>query len=245
MQYQDEHPERRIAYLVISFSLIAIAVGVWWQSTVLAVLLLVLGTVILVNLICTRLLVSVQPLQPTQSRTTRKGVPRERSVIETRIARAIQEELQSGQKRKRAPKENFLNELDRAIPPKVLNGVGPEISEKLEQMGINDLESLADADAVEIAEACNVDPKTAIQWVFDAEALCHGADITDIIELSVAEPEEVVLKISEALVEDIIGVPKDYELTIDRVAHWINEANAIVSAVDVEEIKRTIEKGEK
>jgi hypothetical protein len=42
-----------------------------------------------------------------------------------------------------------------------------------------------------------------------------------------------------------LKMPVDYEITMPKVQRWINRANKIVSAVDVSEMQRWLEDGER
>ena len=42
-----------------------------------------------------------------------------------------------------------------------------------------------------------------------------------------------------------LKMPVDYEITLPKVQRWINRANKIVSTVDVNEMQRWLEDGER
>ncbi len=140
--------------------------------------------------------------------------------------------------------ENTIEDYDAEIPIELLDGISGEICERIESIGILDIDELAIADPDEIAEAARVPKQIAEQWVLDAKALFVGAQLSSLIPLSMAEAKDVLRSIEESVISGMLKMPVDYELPITKVEKWINRANKLVSSFDVSEIQKLLEEEE-
>ena len=79
----------------------------------------------------------------------------------------------------------------------------------------------------------------------DAKAIFVGAEISSIIPLSMEEPSKMAKNIERAIRSGTLKVPVDYKIPLKKIHRWINRANKIVSAVDVADIQRWFEEGDR
>lgn len=141
--------------------------------------------------------------------------------------------------------ENTMEDYDEEIPIGLIDGISPLHAERLEKIGIMDIDELAIADTEEISDAARVAQHTAEEWILDAKALFVGAQISSLIPLSMSEASEIERKIERARKSGALKMPVDYEIPMNKIEGWIAKANELVSAFDVAEIQKWLEDGDR
>ena len=81
--------------------------------------------------------------------------------------------------------------------------------------------------------------------ISDAKGIIEGAEITSIFDLAMADPDEVLTKVTRAVNNAVINIPDNHNFTLQKITNWIDKANNIISTFDVDEIQKLIEKQDK
>lgn len=219
--------------LVVSLILVVVAVLSWWINTVLAMILVVSALFVLVIGVCTGPLEQVQ----VQTYERRRRMYREWDSIPVERLDLLEEQMRDSLRQfsTETEEEGFEIPVDEVesestglvhdIPVEVVDGIGRSFGKKLRAADIASLDELAAADAAQIAKICSVEKKEAEAWIADAKAIVEGAGVTSILELAMSDPEELLLKVEQALEEGLFEVPKGHDFTIWATRHWIAAAN--------------------
>lgn len=138
-----------------------------------------------------------------------------------------------------------IADYDTEIPVEIIDGIQNRNALFLENIGIEDLDELAVADPEEISKTCKVSAQVAEEWILDAKAIFVGAHISSIITLSMEDPKKMRSRIKKSIEAGTLKMPVDYEIPLSKVQRWVNRANKIVSTVDVNEIQRWLEDGDR
>ncbi|MCK5239798.1 MAG: helix-hairpin-helix domain-containing protein [Candidatus Thorarchaeota archaeon] len=231
---------------------VIIGIALWWYNTVAALLILLLsfsaGALILWRTISK----SIEQKSGFSGNLYReREITRRRlSDIENRMRRA----LEAGDVKHDNMIEDFnyanlegesIADYDTEIPVEIIDGIQNRIIEHLEGIGIEDLDELAVADPEEISKVCGISSQIVEEWILDAKAIFVGAHISSIITLSMEDAKKMQSRISKSAKSGTLKMPVDYKITLPKVQRWINRANKIVSTVDVNEMQRWLEDGER
>ncbi|MFW9908150.1 MAG: helix-hairpin-helix domain-containing protein [Candidatus Thorarchaeota archaeon] len=141
--------------------------------------------------------------------------------------------------------EESMSDYDTEIPVGIIDGINADIAEKMAIAGIEDLDELAVADSDEISQICKVKIQTAEEWILDAKTIFVGAQISSIIDLSMEDAEAMRERIMKSVRDKVLKFPIDFEIPVAKVQRWINRANSIVSAIDVNEMQRWLEESDR
>ncbi len=141
--------------------------------------------------------------------------------------------------------ENTMEDYDAEIPIGLIDGITTEYSDRIERIGIMDIDELAIADPEEIADAAKVSKQTAEEWILDAKTLFVGAQISSLIPLSMSEPKDLLKQIEKAMKSGALKLPVDHEISLKKIERWITKANELVSSFDVAEIQKLLEEGDR
>ncbi len=235
---------------IVIFVLIGIVL--WWYNTVAALLILLLslstGALMLLRFIT----------KAIEQKSGFSGVLyREREITRRRLSdieNRMRTALENGDMKHDNLVEDFnyaslegesIADYDTEIPVEIIDGIQNRIVEYLESIGIEDLDELAVADPDEISKVCRVSSQIVEEWILDAKAIFVGAHISSIITLSMEDAKKMQSRILKSVQSGTLKMPVDYEITLPKVLRWINRANKIVSTVDVNEIQRWLEDGER
>ena len=248
------HSERqqnwtKIASLVVSFIFVGFAIGLWWSLTVVSIVLLVAAISIWIFTLC-NVGVYVEPTwidsdtrerTASKSRDYRYGDPTD---LEERISKMIEDELSAQRNTKQYSSDvdidtfDSLPIIDHSLPTGIIDGIGRNTSYQLANSDVDVLEDLAELSSSHLIEICDTDLATAERWIAEAKAIILGAGIKSIVDLSVANAEEIYQRVSDASEEGIISFPDDYEFTIWVVKKWIESAIHHMTSVEPDEIRK-------
>ncbi|MFW9920532.1 MAG: hypothetical protein ACFFED_13090 [Candidatus Thorarchaeota archaeon] len=137
--------------------------------------------------------------------------------------------------------ENTMEDYDAEIPIGLIDGIQTEYCDRLENIGIMDIDELAIADPEEISDSAKVSRQTAEEWILDAKILFVGAQISSLIPLSMSDPKEIQKRIEKARKSGALKMPVDHDVSLSKIERWINRANEMVSSFDVAEIQKLLD----
>jgi hypothetical protein len=245
----DSQSELLAIVSIVIFVIIGIAL--WWYNTVAALLIILLslsaGSMMLWRAITKGL---EQDAGFSGSLYRERAVTRRRlSDIENRMRKALEEGDMNRDDLEDLNYEDLEGEsiadYDTEIPVGIIDGIEEKVLKRLESIGIEDLDELAVADPEEISKECRVSRQRAEEWILDAKAIFVGAHISSIITLSMEDAKKMHSRIAKAAQAGTLKLPVDYNVTIQKIQRWINRANKLVSTVDVTEIQRWLEEGDR
>jgi hypothetical protein len=126
------------------------------------------------------------------------------------------------------------------LPIETIEGIGPKYGSLLREAGIETVAELMISLPARVAEICSVDEAHAQRWVAmsrfcwldsiseeDAEAIVYGGGILGLDELAESNPSELLEEIKNAVLRDLVQIPKGYTFTLDMVKSWIDEAKSL------------------
>ncbi len=230
---------------------VIIGIALWWYNTVAALLILLLsvsaGSLMLWRTISKGL---EQNAGFTGDLSRERAITRRRlSDIENRMRTALEEGNGNRDDLIEFSYEGLEGEsiadYDTEIPVGIIDGIENKAISHLEAIGIEDLDELAVADPEEISKVCKVGRQRAEEWILDAKAIFVGAHISSIITLSMEDAKKMRSRIVKSVQAGTLKIPVDHVITLPKVQRWINRANKIVSTVDVNEIQRWLEDGDR
>ena len=234
------------AVIIVSAILIVVAVALWWTITVLAVLLITIAVVLIIPTLCSGMLIPPQE-EVRVARTKRdktSGIDIERILkFETGIFEA-RKKKQNEPKRSITAHE-FLSEFDLRIPLDVLDDFDEKMKKRLRKSKIEDVSTLSKADAKYVATRSNLDKELCQRLIADAKGIIKGARISSIFDLAMADPDEVLTKVTKAVNAEIFNIPDNHNFTLTKIASWISRANDFISTFDADEMQKLIEKQDK
>ncbi len=187
----------------------------------------------------------------TRERTRRKprdyryGDPTD---LEERISKMIEDELSAPREGKQNSSEvdpdafDSVPIIEHSLPIGIIDGIGRNTSNQLSNFGVNVLEDLSELSGSRLIEMCDTDLETAERWIAEAKAIILGAGIKSIMDLSVANDEEVYQRVSGAVEKGTINFPDSYEFTRWVVKRWIESAIYHMTSVEPDEIRKWFER---
>lgn len=230
------------ARAIATFAILVIAaILVWWENTVLAMLMVFAAIFVFSLSICS---IAVEPVSSRPRRDGRRyGQWRffpleELETLEEELAEMLDLETGNEDEGFSVPVEDMEDKsgsLSHELPLAIIEGIDDISARGLVDQGISNLLVLADADPEEVALTCNA-PKAAVsQWVNEAKAIVKGARITSILELAMSRPNEVLSRINEAVEEGRIEKTGRGDITELTVRGWIRAAKkaAMLSPDDI------------
>lgn len=247
MKPESNKPSINPAMLVISVILVAVAVALWWTITVVSVVLITLAVVLIIPTLCSGMLV---PLEQTSAKGTRKekssGIDIERILkFETGVFEAREKKQKESEPARSITTREFLSEFDLRIPLDVLDGIDEKMKKRLRKSRIEDVSALSKADVKQVSTRSDLEIELCQSLIADAKGIIQGARISSIFDLAMANPDEVLTKVTRAVNSEFISIPDKHNFTLPKIANWIDRANNIISTFDVDEIQKLIEKQDK
>ncbi len=237
-----------VKYAVPLFLILMVGIALWGYNTVVSIVVFSIVLAISLNLIWSALLDRIDaktgftnPIYREQS-FSRKSL----SELENRMKSTLERMENSygyliDDFDEEELSENTMEDYDAEIPIGLIDGITSEVSDRIEKIGIMDIDELAIADSDEIAGAAKVSNQVAEEWILDAKALFVGAQISSLIPLSMSDPKDLRKKIDRARKSGALRMPVDYEISPSKIQRWIDKANELVSSFDVSEIQRWLE----
>ncbi|UCE11736.1 MAG: DUF4332 domain-containing protein, partial [Candidatus Thorarchaeota archaeon] len=118
---------------------------------------------------------------------------------------------------------------------------GEVYGKKLRAAGIETVQDLLESDAENVAKVCDVRQNEAGEWIAmgrfawldgiseeDAEAIVLGTGITEILDLSDEDPNDLYQRVMAAVEKGEVRIPSGYEFTIEKVRKWIKTAKSVI-----------------
>jgi len=131
------------------------------------------------------------------------------------------------------------------IPLDILDGIDEKMKKRLRKSRIEDVSTLSKADVKQVATRSDLEMELCQSLIADAKGIIQGARISSIFDLAMADPDEVLTKVTRAVNSEFISIPDKHNFTLPKIANWIDRANNIISTFDVDEIQKLIEKQDK
>jgi len=129
----------------------------------------------------------------------------------------------------------------RELPIETIEGVGSAYGQKLRRAGIATVEDLLAAGTIQVARICDVSEDTAAKWQAmsrfcwlegiseeDSEAIVH-VGIRNYQDLANSDPDILLTKVTQAVADGTVKVPKDYEFTLEMVQTWIEAVKNFIA----------------
>ncbi|UCE11086.1 MAG: hypothetical protein JSW61_03890 [Candidatus Thorarchaeota archaeon] len=201
----------------IAVVLLVLAVFLWWDYTIISVLLVVFVIYICVGGCCRS--ASVTDLMRPSRRSRREGLW---DIVDRGYRNAFEKSIEieaadiPGMMDPRmAPYE---------LPIEIIPGISTGQSGRLREMGIEILLDLADGNPEDIALACETEVQIAEEWKTDAIVIIYGGEIENLVQLGTYDAAALKVKIDFAIESREISVPQGYEASEEKIRDWIAAA---------------------
>ena len=129
----------------------------------------------------------------------------------------------------------------RDLPIETIEGIGSTYGRKLRRAGIITVEDLLAAGTIHVARICDVSEDMAAKWQAmsrfcwlegiseeDSEAIVQ-VGIRNYQDLANSDADVLLVKVTQAVADGTVEVPKGYEFTIEMVQTWIEAVKKFIT----------------
>lgn len=127
------------------------------------------------------------------------------------------------------------------LPIETVEGIGTVFGAKLRKGGIATVEDLLTSGTIQVARICGVSEDMASKWQAmsrfcwlegiseeDSEAIVN-VGIKNYRDLADAEPDVLLAKVTQAVADGAVEIPKGYEFTLEKVQKWIEVVTTFIN----------------
>ena len=230
--------------VLISLMLIVTSVLLWWDYTLVSVILLVIAIFVIVTSCCAEIELDITEKHDEFSKYKKyTQIIKSQKLNEDEIDEIFKMQFDEAVRRLEgiAPSGKGPREILIDLPFEILEGISIRMSGRVSKIGVEFLKDILNVEENQLANICEVDLNTVQSWICDAKSIIIGAGIKHVAQLATCDPFSMKEDIETAFEIGEIVPPSEYKITIEKIKYWISAARDEIARTKIVESKEWTE----